>query len=55
MGSLVSGGGLQTSRLLPEEGSANPPGGAHLLWYAGYYCRIRLGGAYFLIAFYYFI
>lgn len=42
---------MQTSRLLPEEGSANPPGGTHLLWYAGYYCRIRLGGAYFFDCF----
>lgn len=37
---LSSGGGLQTSRLLPDEGSMNPLGGTHLLSKAGYFQHI---------------
>ncbi len=43
-----SGGGLQTSRLLADEGSVNPPGGTHLLKEQVTIGCIRLGGAFIL-------
>lgn len=39
-----SGGGLQTSRLLLDEGSMKPLGGTHLLFVAGYLSTLRPGG-----------
>lgn len=43
-----SGGGLQTSRPVADEGSVNPSGGTHLLKEQVTIGCIRLGGAYFI-------